>query len=222
MFSFHAKNTPKQGCFCYFIRNLTPKQIWAQMFKSALTKTTPFCWKWTFSDPQDLKKKTSFSSFFLKKSIFRPLNTKRVLRVVLKKDPLVRVFCSGMSTPIYLSAPPPRNKDGVSCARGDVKAWRCAHTSWQFLFTSWFVQGVCFWNARNISYSSKKLLDSAVVHSSKSKDQSFGFVIDKHWCHPVYTHPDTSDQLCRSHIMLCGYTENIWKHSPYIPCYLSW
>ena len=46
------------------------------------------------------KKKTPFSSFFLKNSIFRPLNTKRVLRVVPKKDPLLRVFCSGMCTPI--------------------------------------------------------------------------------------------------------------------------
>ena len=31
----------------------------------------------------------------------------------------------------------------------------------------------------------KKPLDSAVVHSRKSKDQSFAFV-DKHCCHPVY------------------------------------
>ena len=61
--SFHAKNTPKQGCFCYFIPNLTPKQVWAQTLKSALTKSTPFSWKWTFSDPQDLKKDSLFSAF---------------------------------------------------------------------------------------------------------------------------------------------------------------
>ena len=95
--SFHAKNTRKQGCCCYFIPNLTPQQVWTQTFESALTKTTSFFfffffWKWTFSDLW-IKKKTPFSRFFLKNSIFRPLNTKRVLRVVIeKKDPLLRVF----------------------------------------------------------------------------------------------------------------------------------
>ena len=44
----------------------------------------------------------------------------------------------------------------------------------------------CFWNSRNISYSSKKPLDSASVCLSQSKDQSLAFV-DKHWCHPVYS-----------------------------------
>ena len=41
------------------------------------------------------------------------------------------------------------------------------------------------WNSQNISNSSKNS-GSAVVHSSKSKDQSFAFV-DKHWCHSIYT-----------------------------------
>ena len=54
---------------------------------------------------------------------------------------------------------------------GGVSAW-----------VSWFVQDPCFWNPCNISYSTSKLSDSLVVHSSKSKDQSFTFV-DKHWCH---------------------------------------
>ena len=49
-----------------------------------------------------------------------------------------------------------------------------------------FVQGPCLSNSHNISYSSKTQLDSAMVHSSKSKDQSFAFV-DEHSCHPVYT-----------------------------------
>ena len=35
-----------------------------------------------------------------------------------------------------------------------------------------------------IHISSKKPLDNAVVHSSKSKDQSLAFV-DRHWCHPL-------------------------------------
>ena len=51
---------------------------------------------------------------------------------------------------------------------------------------SWFVQGPCFWNSRNISYtsSSKKPLDIAVVHSS----QSIPFLhLCCHCCHPVYT-----------------------------------
>ena len=50
--------------------------------------------------------------------------------------------------------------------------------------TSLSVQGLCFWNSRNISFSSKKPLDRAVVHSSKSKDQPLALV-HKHWCHQV-------------------------------------
>ena len=50
--SFHAKNTPKQGCFCYFIPNLTPKQVWAHDFYSALTKTTPFFLNGHFQIPK--------------------------------------------------------------------------------------------------------------------------------------------------------------------------
>ena len=58
-------HTPKQGCFCYLIPNLTHKQVWAQTFKSALTKSTLFSWKLTFSDPKDLKKKDLLFSLFL-------------------------------------------------------------------------------------------------------------------------------------------------------------
>ena len=101
--SFHAKNIPKQGCFCYFISNLTPKQVWAQNFQSVLTKTTPFSWKLIFSDPQDLKK--TFSTFFLKNSIFRSLNMKCILRVVLKKDPLLHVFVHAC-VPLYIWVAP--------------------------------------------------------------------------------------------------------------------
>ena len=53
-----------------------------------------------------------FSSFFLKNSIFRPLNTKRILCVVLKKEkrPPFTCFYSRMCSFIYLSAPPPPGK----------------------------------------------------------------------------------------------------------------
>ena len=76
---------------------------------------------------------------------------------------------------------------------GKVSAQQSAQASWQFLLffarrcacTLWFVPGPCFWNSCNMSYSCKKPLDSAVVHSSKSKDHSPAFV-DKHWYHPVY------------------------------------
>ena len=81
---FHEKKkktTCKWGCFCYFIPNLTPKQVWAQTFKPAVTKTTPFFIKIDICKFPRLKKKTPFSSFF------RPLNTKHVLRVVLKETP---------------------------------------------------------------------------------------------------------------------------------------
>ena len=68
---------------------------------------------------------------------------------------------------------------------GDVNARPCEHASWQFPL---HVQGPCFWNSCNISYSNKMPLDRAMdmVHSSKSKDQSLAFVND-HWCHPVFS-----------------------------------
>ena len=46
-------------------------------------------------------------------------------------------------------------------------------------------KGQCFWNSCNILFRSKKPSDSAVVHSSKSKDQSIA-IVDKHWCHPIH------------------------------------
>ena len=59
----------------------TVNQLW-QNLPSFLLKIG-----YIFSDPQD-SKKTPLSYFFLKKSIFRPLNTKRVLHVKLKKKDL--------------------------------------------------------------------------------------------------------------------------------------
>ena len=65
-------------------------------------------------------------------------------------------FSSIVNTPIQNQSP--KSIDGVT---GDVNTQQCAHASWHFLLffawwcpcTSWFVQGPCFWNSRNISYS---------------------------------------------------------------------
>ena len=61
--------------------------------------------------------------------------------------------------------------DGV---KGDVNAcgMRTHHGNLQALcsayaYALWFVHDPCFWNSRNISYSSK--MDGAVGHSSKSR-----------------------------------------------------
>ena len=44
--------------------------------------------------------------FFLKNSVFRPLNVKHMLHVLLqKKTPFHMIFCSRICTPIYLISP---------------------------------------------------------------------------------------------------------------------
>ena len=121
----------------------------------------------------------------------------------------------------------------------DINARRCAHASWQFLlvfawqsaWTSWFVQGPCFWHSLDISYSSKKPLDSAVVHSSKSKDHSLTFV-NKHWCHPVCSRSILSKESHCKHrwgldskmwglwVKICAYSKKKKKKKKIIWSYL--
>ena len=89
------KNTPKQGCFCYFIPNLTPKQVWAQTFKSALTKTSP-----------RFKIRAPFLAFSLKNSSFRPLNTIRVYVSYWKKTPFYVFFFVHACVHLYIWVAP--------------------------------------------------------------------------------------------------------------------
>ena len=53
-----------------------------------------------------IQKRPHFLAFSWKTAFSDPLNTKRALCVVLKKDTLFHIFfCSGMCAPIYLNAP---------------------------------------------------------------------------------------------------------------------
>ena len=70
----------KQGCFFYFIPNLTPKQVWAQLFLE----------NGHFQIPE-IKIDPPFLPFSWK-TAFRPLDTKRILRVILKKRPPFTCF----------------------------------------------------------------------------------------------------------------------------------
>ena len=84
-----------------------------------------------------------------------------------------------------------------SCQMGwqvTSKAWRCAHASWQFLLffarrchvcTSWFVQGPCFWNSRNISYLAKR----KTKQNKKQKTKTH-----THTHTPTHTHPPPHTQ----------------------------
>ena len=89
------QNTPvNEGVL---IPNFTPKYVWAQTFKPAVTKTTPFFLKnWHLQIPQ-IEKKTPFSSFFQ--------ILKHVLRVVLKKTPFY-VFYVCVHLHIWVPPPP--------------------------------------------------------------------------------------------------------------------
>ena len=94
--SLHAKNTPKQGFFGgFFIPNLTLKQVWAQTFKSALTKISQKFWK----------KRPTFLAFSWKTAFSDPKTLNTFYELYWKKKPFYVFFCSCMCTPIYLSGP---------------------------------------------------------------------------------------------------------------------
>ena len=103
--SFHAKNTPKQGCFCYFIPNLTSRRVWAlKAFKSAFTKLHLFLKKDIFRSSR-FKKRLDFS---WKKPHFQtPKHEACFTCRTEKRPPFTCFFCSRMCTPVYLSGPHP-------------------------------------------------------------------------------------------------------------------
>ena len=76
---------------------------------------------------------------------------------------------------------------------GEVNAWRCAHAYGYFCCSlpgdvrayHGLFRTLAFETAATFHIEAKKTLDSAVVHSNKSKDQSLAFV-GKHCYHPFY------------------------------------
>ena len=107
---------------------------------------------------------------------------------------------------------------------------RYVHASRQFLLffarqcacTSWFVQGLRFWNSCNISLSSKNPLDSAVVHSSKSNQKATPslLLMNKHWCHPsILKHTHLCKLRTFKNIFTAPWLKNLVEHSYLLPKY---
>ena len=128
--------------FLWFYTKFDPKQIWAQTFN----KNYPFFLKIDIFRSPRFKKKDPFSSFFLKNSMFRPLNTKRVLLVVLKKKtPFYMFFVHACVHLIYLSGPPGFAIYNQNTITGCIKAittflWIVSFRFTQRIILGWLYQ----------------------------------------------------------------------------------
>ena len=90
-----AKNTSKQGCFCYFIPNLTLNKFQLGLLSQFWQNLPLFLENGHFGSPR-FQRRPPFLAL-LEKQHFQTPKHERILPVVLKKDPLLRVFYTCIS-----------------------------------------------------------------------------------------------------------------------------